>query len=92
MKSRLVEIGVSLLITLVLGSYAFTWKEIQVEQDEKRQWRDKHEAQLDKRFDEVKASQKELTDAVYKSREDIRQLLLQILEAQTKQQKKENKQ
>ncbi|MEM4360110.1 MAG: hypothetical protein QXT45_06240 [Candidatus Bilamarchaeaceae archaeon] len=91
-SSRFVEIGFGVMFTLIVGSYAFTWGISKDEQQEKQQWRDRHEARLEKKFDEINQNQKELTEAVYKSKEDMKELLLEILREQRKRSNKGGKQ
>lgn len=74
----------SLLGTLMLGSYIYTWNALADERKEKTEWRDKHNEQLDKRFSEVKQSQEKLTDAVNRSYDKTSELLEQLLDEQRK--------
>lgn len=84
--------GVTVLgITLILGSYGYTWGELKAEQDEKHQWRKEHQEVLDKRFDEIKEGQKELQhgqdnleDLVNRNQDNTKDILKEILEEQKK--------
>jgi hypothetical protein len=74
--------GAALIVVLVLGSYGYTWSESGRQEEEKNKWRDAHEKALDKRFDEVREGQKQLTEAVNKNNDKTTEVLMQILEEQ----------
>ena len=80
----LVSGGVTIILTLILGSYGYTWSETGRQETEKHEWRKDHEVVLDKKFDEVKQGQKQLADAVSKNNDQLQQILLQILDEQRK--------
>lgn len=75
---------VSLGIILVLGSYGYTWVEAKDDQEEKRDWRKDHQAQLDRRFDDLKHGQERLEDALNKNNEESKNMLQKILDEQRK--------
>lgn len=76
---------VALGMTLILGSYGYTWGELKAEQEEKRLWRKEHQELLEKKFDEVKQGQEKLNEELRRSNTDTNDMLKQILEEQKKQ-------
>jgi hypothetical protein len=73
--------GVTALgVTLVLGSYAYTWVEVKAEQEEKRIWRKEYNDELDRKFSEIKQGQKELSENVRESNTATKDMLKQILD------------
>ncbi len=76
---------VALGITLILGSYGYTWLEVKAEQEEKRVWRKDFQEELDKKFMEVKQGQKELTTAIHETNMTTKTMLSEILNEQKKQ-------
>lgn len=80
----LVSGGLTIIITLILGSYGYTWSETGRQETEKHEWRKDHEVGLDKKFEEVKQGQKQLADAVSRNNDQLQQILLQILDEQKK--------
>lgn len=80
--STVVGIVCMLVITLLLGSYAYTWTGFEEDRREKSEWRKSHDEQLDKRFSEVKQGQDKVTEVVNRSNEDVKELLRQLLEEQ----------
>jgi hypothetical protein len=77
--------AVALGTTLVLGSYGYTWLEINGEKEEKRVWRKDLQESLDTRFSEIKKGQSELSEKVNASGEVSKALLMEILAEQKKQ-------
>jgi hypothetical protein len=75
---------ISLGTVLVLGGYGYTWSEMKFEQEEKRQWREKHQQVLDKKFEEVKQGQEKLTELINRKEETNNNLLEKILDEQRK--------
>jgi hypothetical protein len=75
---------VAFILTLVLGSYGYTWGELKSEQEEKTAWRAKHEELLERKFEEVRIGQEKLKDSFERTNNDTRELLKQILEEQKK--------
>jgi hypothetical protein len=73
---------VAFILTLVLGSYSYTWSEAKSDQEEKNEWRAKHEERLDRRFDEIKQGQDKLRDSIEKINDNTNSLLKEILEEQ----------
>lgn len=82
--STIIGVVSMLFITLLLGSYTYTWSGLDDEQKEKREWRQKHEEALEKKFNEVRQGQEKLADAVNKNNDNTKEILLQILEEQKK--------
>lgn len=80
---------VALGITLILGSYGYTWLEVKAEQEEKRVWRKDFQEELDKKFTEVKDGQKELTTVIHQSNVTTKMMLSEILNEQKKQNRSE---
>lgn len=78
---------VALGITLILGSYGYTWLEVKAEQEEKRVWRRDFQEELDKKFTEVKQGQKELVATVNETNTTTKMMLSEILNEQKKQNK-----
>jgi hypothetical protein len=76
--------AVALGITLILGSYGYTWLEMKAEQEEKRVWRKDFQGELDKKFVEVKQGQEKLATVLYESNATTKDLLEQILQGQKK--------
>jgi septal ring factor EnvC (AmiA/AmiB activator) len=83
--ATVVGVACTLSATLLLGGYAYTWSGLEEERKEKIEWRKTHDEQLDKRFDEVKKGQKELSDELSKNNDNVKELLKQILDEQKKQ-------
>lgn len=75
---------IAFILTLVLGSYGYTWGESKAEREEKTAWRSEHEKGLEKKFDEVKQWQKEITESINKNNDTTKDLLKQILDEQKK--------
>lgn len=82
MTIKVISGVVSLGAILVLGSYTYTWSEMKSEQEEKREWREKHQEMLDRRFEEVKQGQQKLVDMIDKNTDNTRDMLQQILNEQ----------
>ena len=78
---------IALGTTLVLGSYGYTWLEINGEKEEKRVWRKDLQESLDSRFSEVRKGQLELSEKINASGEVSKTLLLEILAEQKKNRK-----
>lgn len=82
--ATIIGVTCTLMSTLLLGGYAYTWSMSEKEEQEKREWRQHHSEMLDKRFDEVKQKQDKLMETVNDSMIDVRELLKQILDEQAK--------
>lgn len=81
---------VALGITLILGSYGYTWLEVKAEQEEKRVWRRDFQEELNKKFTEVKQGQKELVATVTDTNMTTKTMLSEILNEQKKMNKGRN--
>lgn len=75
---------IALGMTLILGSYGYTWIELKAEQEEKRAWRTEYQRVLDRKFEEVKQGQDKLLSIVHDNNTTTKDILLQILNEQKK--------
>lgn len=75
-----ISIGATLIVTLILGSYVYTWLESDNQSKEKKEWRIQHEQTLDKRFDELKLKQDRIETAVHESHDQTALLLQQLID------------
>lgn len=73
---------IAFILTLVLGSYGYTWGESKADTEEKAQWRSEHEKLLERKFEEVRQGQEKLKDSFERTNTDTRELLKQILDEQ----------
>lgn len=73
---------IAFILTLVLGSYGYTWGESKADGEEKAQWRAQHERLLERKFEEVRQGQEKLKDSFERTNTDMKELLKQILEEQ----------
>lgn len=87
MLMGIISVVIALGTTLVLGSYGYTWLEINAEKEEKRVWRKDLQESLDTRFSEVKKGQVDLSEKINASGEVSKTLLMEILAEQKKHRK-----
>lgn len=73
---------IAFILTLVLGSYGYTWGESKADMEEKAQWRSEHEKLLERKFEEVRQGQEKLKDSFERTNNDTKELLKQILDEQ----------
>jgi septal ring factor EnvC (AmiA/AmiB activator) len=72
----------TLTITLLLGSYIYTWSETGRQDDEKQKWRGEHNQVLDKRFDEINKKQDKLEALVTNNNNKTQELLMELINSQ----------
>jgi membrane-associated HD superfamily phosphohydrolase len=83
-KIVLFSIIAGIVTTLLFGSYVYTWSESNGQDVEKREWRKEHQQVLDKRFEEIKQGQKEISAQNEKNYDRTQELLQQLVEEQKK--------
>lgn len=84
LKGGLVAVVSTLIGSLLLGSYLYTWSADGKQTDEKKEWRSEHNRVLDKNFDELKQNQKNIEKVVTENQKDVQKTLQEILLEQRK--------
>ncbi len=78
-KAGLIGIVATLVGSLLLGSYLYTWSADGKQEEEKKQWRSEHNRVLEKNFDDVKENQKNIEKVVTENQKDVQKTLQEIL-------------
>lgn len=78
------SVSATLIVTLILGSYIYTWNETINQTKEKMLWRDQHERALDKKFDEVRIKQDKIETAIHNANHETMIILQELVNEQKK--------
>lgn len=78
-KSTLIAAVLTLIGTLLLGSYIYTWSADKDQTKEKEEWRKENTRVLEKNFDEVKANQQKIEKVVTENQKETNKALQEIL-------------
>lgn len=82
------SVSATLVVTLILGSYIYTWNESIIQTKEKMVWRDQHERNLDKKFDEVRIKQDKIEVAIHEANRETLGILQELVDEQRKSNKR----
>ena len=84
-KGGLIAVVSTLIGSLLLGSYLYTWSADKEQTTEKKEWRSEHNRVLEKSLQEIKETQKQTAQETKENQNQVRETLQKIfLEQQRK--------
>ena len=86
-KAGLIGIVATLIGSLLLGSYLYTWSADGKQTEEKKEWRSEHNRVLEKNLQEIKETQKQTAQETKEYQNQVRETLQKILLEQQRKQK-----